>query len=128
MKLLVDTHAFLWLVEGSPSLSSPARTALADPTNELFLSVASVWELAIKTANRKLTLSDPLLVFLNRWTTTYQLTLLSILASHALALVGLADHHKDPFDRMLIAQAMTEGMSVVTADGKFAPYGVPILW
>ena len=63
MKLLLDTHTFLWLVEGSPKLSATAAAALADPVNELFLSVASVWELAIKTGNKKLTLSDPLDVY-----------------------------------------------------------------
>src|SRR5690349_16711496 len=110
MKLLLDTHAFLWLVEGSPSLSAAARTALADTANDLFLSAASVWELAIKTGNNKLTLSNPLDVFVAKWTVAYQLDLLPISAPHALAVVGMPNHHKDPFDRILIAQAKVEGM------------------
>ena len=73
MKLLLDTHAFLWLVEGSPNLSTAAWVALGDPANELVLSVASVWELAIKTGNKKLVLSDPLDAFVGKWTATYQL-------------------------------------------------------
>ena len=128
MKLLLDTHAFLWLVEGSPHLSAAARAALADPANELYLSVASVWELAIKTGNKKLTLSDPLDSFVGKWALTYQLALLPINTPHALAVAGLPDHHRDPFDRMLIAQALVEGMTLVSADAKFAPYPVPILW
>jgi PIN domain nuclease of toxin-antitoxin system len=81
MKLLLDTHTFLWLVEGSPNLSLAAQTALADSANDLFLSVASVWELAIKTGNKKLTLRDPLAVFVAKWTATYKLHLLPIQAA-----------------------------------------------
>ena len=128
MKLLLDTHTFLWLVEGSPNLSAAAQAALADPAHDLYLSVASVWELAIKTGSKKLTLSDPLDVFVGKWTVTYQTTLLPVDTQHALAVVGLPDHHRDPFDRMLIAQAQVEGMTLVSADAKFAPYPVPILW
>jgi PIN domain nuclease of toxin-antitoxin system len=128
MKLLLDTHTFLWLVEGSPNLSAGASTALADPANALYLSVASVWELAIKIGNKKLTLTDPLDVFVSKWGATYQLSLLPIQLPHVLAVAGLPDHHKDPFDRILIAQATVEGMTLVTADGKFVPYGVPIIW
>jgi PIN domain nuclease of toxin-antitoxin system len=128
MKLLLDTHTFLWLVEGSPNLSGKAEKALADPANDLYLSVASVWELAIKTGNKKLTLSDPLDVYVGKWTATYQLNPLAIQTAHALALVGLPDYHKDPFDRILIAQATVEGMTLVTADSKLTPYPVAILW
>ncbi len=128
MKLLLDTHTFLWLVEGSPSLSVGAKTALTDPANELFLSVASVWESAIKTSNKKLSLSDPLDAFVAKWTTIYQLNLLPIHVPHALAVVGLPDHHKDPFDRILIAQALVEGMTLVSGDSKIVPYNVPIIW
>lgn len=127
MKLLLDTHTFLWLVEGSPSLSA-AQTALADPAKELFLSAASVRELAIKTGNKKLALSDPLDAFVSKWTGTYQITLVPMDTPHVLALVGLPDHHRDPFDRILIAQALVQGMTLVSADAKFAPYSVAILW
>src|SRR5712691_8065440 len=106
MKLLLDTHTFLWLVEGSPKLSPAAQTALADPANELFLSVASVWELAIKIGNNKITLSEPLDVFVGKWTVTYQLALLLIDTPHALAVLGLPNHHRDPFARMLISQSV----------------------
>lgn len=128
MKLLLDTHTFLWLVEGDPNLSVAAQAAIADPANDLFLSVASVWELAIKTYNKKLTLRDPLDAYLARWTATYQVDLLPIQLAHALATMGLPSHHKDPFDRILIAQASIEGMTLVSGDSKFAPYRIRLLW
>lgn len=128
MKLLLDTHTFLWLVEGSPSLSVGAQATLADPRNELYLSVASVWELAIKTGNKKLSLTDPLDLFVRKWTKAYQLALLPIETDHALAVTGLPAHHRDPFDRILLAQTLIEGMTLVSGDSKLAPYAVPILW
>lgn len=130
MRLLLDTHALLWLVEGSPNLSAPAQLALADPANELFLSVASVWELAIKTTSPKqrLILSDPLDTYIAKWTAAYQLTQLPIQTAHALGVAALPDHHRDPFDRILIAQALAEGMTVVSGDNKFPAYPVSILW
>lgn len=130
MRLLLDTHTFLWLVVGSPNLTAAARAALAEPANELFLSVASVWELAIKTSSPRpqLTLAEPLDAYVARWTTIYQLNLLPIQSPHALYVVGLPNHHRDPFDRILIAQALVEGMTLVSGDGKFTSYPVAILW
>ena len=128
MRLLLDTHAFLWLVEGSPNLSGAAQAALADPANDCYLSAASVWELAIKVGNNKLSMSDPLDVFVSKWTSAYQLNPLPVQNAHALAVVALPPHHKDPFDRLLIAQAMVERMTVVTSDIKLARYTVPIVW
>ncbi len=128
MKLLLDTHTFLWLVEGSTNLSGTAQTSLADPANDLFLSAASIWELAIKTCNKKLVLADPLDQYVSKWTAAYQLTPLPIDTVHALAVVGLPDHHRDPFDRILLAQALVEGMTLVSADAKLLSYPAPILW
>ncbi len=105
MRPLLDTHTFLWLVEGSANLSAAAKTALADPANDLFLSAASVWELAIKIGNKKLALSDTLDVFVAKWTAAYQLAPLPVQFGHAQTVVTLPPHHKDPFDRLLIAQA-----------------------
>jgi PIN domain nuclease of toxin-antitoxin system len=90
--------------------------------------VVPIWELVIKINLKKLTLSDPLDVFIAKWISTYQLNLLSVESQHALAILGLPDIHRDPFDRMLISQAKTEAMSLVTADAKLAPYGVTIIW
>ena len=130
MKLLLDTHTFLWLVDGNPNLTATAASALADPSHDLFLSVATVWEFAIKTTNPKqqLILADPLDAYVSRWTRAYQLTEMPIRISHALQLASLPDHHRDPFDRILIAQALVEGMTLVSADGKFAQYPVSLLW
>lgn len=130
MKLLLDTHTMLWLVAGSPNLSAAAQAALADPANELFLSAASVWELAIKTTSvkQRLILSDPLDVYIAKWTPAYQLQPLPIQSTHALEVAKLPNHHRDPFDRMLIAQALVERMTLVSGDGQFRSYSVPVLW
>jgi PIN domain nuclease of toxin-antitoxin system len=128
MALLLDTHAFLWLLEGSPNLSSAALAALVDPANDVFLSVASVWEPAIKVGNQKMTLKEPLDVLLSKWATAFAIDLLPITEKHALEVLRMPYHHRDPFDRIMIAQALTEGMTIVTADTRFAPYGVPIIW
>jgi PIN domain nuclease of toxin-antitoxin system len=128
MRLLLDTHAFLWLVEGSPNLSAAAQAALADTANDVYLSAASVWELAIKVGNKKLTLSDSLDVFVPKWTATYHLDTLPVRFIHVYRTVDLPAHHKDPFDRLLIAQAMVEGMGLLTSDTKFTPYSVSIVW
>ena len=130
MKLLLDTHTFLWLVDGNSSLSNKAQTALGDSTNALFLSVASIWELSIKTSriNPQLTLKDPLDQYINKWTAAYQVQVLPIELAHALHVAGLPKHHADPFDRMLIAQADVEAMTLVSADRKFADYSIQLLW
>jgi PIN domain nuclease of toxin-antitoxin system len=130
MRLLLDTHALLWLVEGSPKLSAQARIGLADPVNELVLSVASIWELAIKTSlpNPKLTLNEPLAAYLAKWVPVYQLNVLPIESAHAQYVAGLPYHHRDPFDRILIAQSFVEGTTLVSGDSEFAAYSVATLW
>lgn len=128
MKLLLDTHTFLWLVDGSPNLSAAAAGALTDPSNDLFLSAASVWELAIKIGNGKLTLRDSIEDFVRKWTAAYQLTPVPVEIPHAIAVAKLASHHRDPFDRLLIAQAQVEAMTLVSGDAKLSLYGVSVLW
>jgi len=130
MKLLLDTHTFLWLVDGDPKLSATAQHAIADPTNALFLSVASIWELSIKISrtNPKLLLGAPLDQHIAQWTYAYHIQVLSIDAPHALHVVNLPYHHSDPFDRLLIAQADVEAMTLVSADHKFTSYSISLLW
>lgn len=128
MKLLLDTHAFLWLAHGNPSLSAVAKAAIADPNNDLYLSVASVWELAIKVSYGKLVLSDPLGVLIDRWLILEQIQLLEIRKPHALIVTTLPLHHRDPFDRILIAQAISEQFTLVSADSQFGAYPIPLLW
>ena len=130
MRLLLDTHALLWWVEGDAQLTHAARAAIADPANELFISVAATWELAIKTTRpqKPLILSDPLDVYLARWLPVYGVDILPVQQSHALQLRLLPDHHRDPFDRIMIAQAIREGMTLVSGDGHVGKYPVSLIW
>ena len=128
MKFFLDTHTFLWLVDGDARLSTVAAQAIADQHNELFLSVASIWELAIKSSLGKITLRDPLDVFVTTWTDAYQIQVMAILARHAIAVATLPFNHSDPFDRLLIAQAMTENMTLLSSDRRLHDYGVQIAW
>lgn len=130
MKLLLDTHTFLWLIDGNPKLGSKASTALNDMQNLLYLSVVSIWELAIKTSrvNPQLQLAAPLDIFVERWTRIYGISTLPIERSHALQVVNLPDHHRDPFDRLLVAQASVESMHLLTGDSKLTAYSIPIIW
>jgi PIN domain nuclease of toxin-antitoxin system len=128
MKLLLDTHALLWFCEGNPSLSAVAREAIEDESNERFVSHASAWEIAIKLSLGKLKIQAtfdelfPGVISANSF--------LSLQASydHYRELLQLPLHHRDPFDRLLIAQAIVEGLTLVTFDHSMPAYGVPLLW
>jgi PIN domain nuclease of toxin-antitoxin system len=123
MRLLLDTHALLWWLEDSVELSADARDRIADGSNEVVVSAASAWEMAIKQATGKLRVPDDLVAALE----ASVLATLPITFDHALRAGSLPPHHQDPFDRMLIAQAMIEGLTIVTRDPHFEPYGVPRL-
>ena len=123
MKLLLDTHVFLWWRENNPRLSREARKAIA--TAELvFVSAASAWEIAIKSGTGRLRLDGSV----EDWVEASGFTRLPVHFRHAAALAGLPAHHRDPFDRMLIAQASTEGLVLVTGDRRFEQYGAPVIW
>jgi PIN domain nuclease of toxin-antitoxin system len=130
VKLLLDTHAFLWLIEGNEKLGPAASDAISDLSNVVYLSVASIWELSIKTsrANPQLKLAEPLDEYVAKWTRVYGIVVLPIEKTHALQVAYLTDHHRDPFDRLLVAQATVEKMSLATGDGKLSAYPVPIVW
>jgi PIN domain nuclease of toxin-antitoxin system len=130
MKLLLDTHALLWLVNGDEKLTQAARSEIANPANDLFVSVATIWELAIKTTkpSQPLILNDPLDVYLAKWIPAYRLDVLAIQQAHALQLLKLPNHHRGPFDRIIIAQALVEDMTLISGDGHFASYAIPIIW
>lgn len=130
MKLLLDTHAFLWLIEGNPQLGHAATEAINDDQNTLFLSVASIWELAIKTSGPcpRLRLVDPLEAFVETWTNAYKISILPIEHTHAWMVRHLLDHHRDPFDRLLVAQALVESMSLLTADNLMSKYPITVIW
>jgi PIN domain nuclease of toxin-antitoxin system len=127
-RFLLDTHTFLWWVSGAPELSSTARKTISDTGNECFLSIASCWEMAIKSSLGKLRLSKPVERFVHDLVTENGFRLLTIDLRHAAKVETLPFHHRDPFDRLLIAQAMTEKLTIVSADSMFSTYGVKLLW
>lgn len=128
MKLLLDTHAFLWL-DGDPARLPPkVRTACTDPTNELYLSLASIWEIQIKSQLGRLTLRGELLSILNDQQQTNDLRLLPIELADILGLAALPMHHRDPFDRLIVSQAQRGAWELVTHDPEIAKYPVTILW
>jgi PIN domain nuclease of toxin-antitoxin system len=127
MRLLLDTHVFIWWADNPEKLSPAALTALEDEANELILSVASVWEMQIKIQLGKLKLSLPLKELLKNQQETNNLTVSPVALPHVLALEALPFHHKDPFDRLLIAQSIEEDLTLVTADSQFSAYSVKLL-
>jgi PIN domain nuclease of toxin-antitoxin system len=127
MKLLLDTHIFIWWADKPEKLSPAALSALEDEANELLLSVASVWEMQIKIQLGKLKLSLPLKELVKNQQDTNDLRVSPVALTHVLALDALPFHHKDPFDRLLIAQSIAEGLTIVTADSQFSVYSVKLL-
>ena len=127
MKLLLDTHIFIWWVDEPEKLSTAAISALEDEANELLLSVASVWEMQIKLQLGKLKLSLPLKELVKNQQDTNDLRVSPVALTHVLALDALPFHHKDPFDRLLIAQSIEEDLTLVTADSQFSAYPVKLL-
>jgi PIN domain nuclease of toxin-antitoxin system len=128
MRVLLDSHALLWAVDNPAQLSAAARTALQDPANELLISAGSLWEIAIKVGLRKLILTLPYRDWITRALTDLALTILPITVDYADAQIALPWHHRDPFDRLVIAQALTDGIEVVSADSTFDSYGVRRIW
>lgn len=123
MSLLLDTHILLWWLSDDPGLPAAARDAISSPDNEVMVSAAAVWEIAIKKAVGRLDAPDDLLeVF-----TINDFQTLEITASHALLAGGLPPRHGDPFDRMMIAQARAENLTLVSADERFRQYNVELL-
>lgn len=129
MKVLLDTHAFLWWLAEDSKLSARARRIIGSDTNELFLSAASVWEIAIKASLSRLNLGieNPETV-VTQGMAAYGIRSLQIELHHALRTYSLPHHHNDPFDRMLIAQSIVEEMSLLSADPKFRGYGIRVIW
>lgn len=128
MRLLLDTHAFLWFIEDSPKLSSLARAMIEDAVNAPLLSVASLWEMAIKTSIGKLVLARPFETLVPDQLEINGIDQLAIDFRHVALVVELPFHHRDPFDRLLVAQALMEGLPIVSADSSLDAYGVKRLW
>lgn len=128
MRLLLDTHAFLWFIQGSQNLSETARNLIEDQENEKLLSIASLWEISIKVSIGKLDVGMALAELLSREVYGNGFEVLAIQANHLDELTKLVFHHKDPFDRLIIAQALAKRMPVVTRDEAFGRYPVSLLW
>lgn len=124
MRALLDTHVWLWLQTTPERLSGEALELVQDGSNELFLSAASAWEIAIKYALGKLPLPEPPDRYVPSRLATSGTTPLPVDLRHALHVAALPRHHRDPFDRLLVAQAQLEDLVLVTADGQFGPYEV----
>ena len=127
MKAILDTHAFLWALAGDARMSRQARDIFAGSA-DLSLSIASVWEILIKVQSGKLNFSRPAGPYLLSKLAENSIKMLSISIDHLLALERLPMHHRDPFDRMLIAQSMEEGWPIVTADPAFKQYPIRVIW
>jgi PIN domain nuclease of toxin-antitoxin system len=126
--LLLDTHTMLWFFWNDPQLSVHAKALIEDADNRKLVSIASCWEVAIKVGLGKLDLGEPTRSFLPREIARNNFQLLPISLGHATMVEGLVAHHRDPFDRLLVAQAMTEGLPLVSTDGIFDQYGINRLW
>lgn len=125
---LLDTHAFLWLAAREDLVPARVREHLGEPTRRVWLSVASVWEMAIKRSLGKLETDLPLARLVDQQCRAMRLQLLEIRRDHALAVESLPWHHRDPFDRLLVAQAMLEELELVSADEILGTYGVSRVW
>ena len=128
MRVLLDTHVFLWWVEGDRALPAKARAALADPDNECLVSMASAWELAIKSGLGKLKLAVPVMRYVVEHVAANAFRVLDIRLAHVGRVETLPPHHRDPFDRLLAAQALEEKLPIVSADPVFRKYGVKRVW
>lgn len=127
MDLLLDTHPFIWYLNGDNQLSPHLKSIIADTSNRCFLSIASLWEIAIKNSLGKLQLNGSfhqIAGFMN----DNAIELLPITFDHLQRLLSLPYHHRDPFDRIIIAQALTEALPVATKDQVLSAYGITIIW
>ncbi len=128
MKALLDTHAFLWWISDDPRLSEKAREIVADGRNELFFSAASGWEISIKAGLGRLEVPEDLQRFISDQLSRNAIQVLPIYLSHAVHTGSLPVHHRDPFDRILVSQAILEQIPLLSADPQFSHYPVEVVW
>ena len=128
MRALLDTHAFLWWVTDDARLSDTAREVIADGRNEIHFSAASGWEIAIKARLGRLTVPDDLARFMTGQIEQNGFRILAVELGHALRVHSLEDLHRDPFDRMLVAQSMVENLPIIGRDAQITAYGVESIW
>lgn len=128
MRALIDTHVFLWWNAGDERLSDRARAFVSDAGNEIVVSAASAWEIALKAARGRLELPLPAEQYVPERMSQDGFVALDIQLGHVLSAAGLPPHHADPFDRVLVAQALAEGIPIVTADERIKQYRVDTIW
>lgn len=126
MRLLLDTHTFLWAITDEARLSARVRSLMA--RGECCFSTASIWEVIVKARTKKLSLPEPVGPFLTSELANSQVKVLPITLNHVLRIESLELHHRDPFDRMLVAQSLEEGIPVLSADPLFKNYPVQVIW
>lgn len=128
MNVLLDTHTLLWFITDDPRLSQTALELIDDPSNDKFVSIVSIWEIAIKVSTGKITLTAPFDELFPHQLQINGFDLLPVKIGHTSFVTSLPFHHRDPFDRLLAAQSLTEGMSLVSIDDVFDDYDVTRLW
>jgi PIN domain nuclease of toxin-antitoxin system len=128
MRLLLDTHTFIWFVIDSPKLSISVKSQIEDENNEKLLSIASIWEIAIKQSSGKLSFALPFRQFIEQQLSGNNIELLNINLEHIEAVESLPFYHRDPFDRIIIAQAMVGVMPILSADSIFDGYPIQRFW
>jgi PIN domain nuclease of toxin-antitoxin system len=128
VRLVLDTHVLLWWIDGDPRISDRAQALISDADNTVSVSVASVWEIAIKAGLGQLEVPPDLRGYLRRQLARNDFELLPVLFEHAVAVRDLPLHHRDPFDRLLIAQARIERLNLVSRDARMKAYEIDVLW
>jgi PIN domain nuclease of toxin-antitoxin system len=128
MTILLDTHTFLWFVAGEERLPAVVRVAIETPQNRVLLSIASLWEMAIKLSLGRMRLQQPFDVFIQTQVEINSFELLPITVAHLSELIELPFHHRDPFDRLLAAQARVEGIAIASGDASLDAHGVQRMW
>jgi len=128
MRILLDTHAFLWMIFGDERLDESTRSLISHPENEILLSVVTLWEIAIKVSLGKLDLAIPFEKMMEELLNKYAVQVLPISFEALVTVSKLPFHHRDPFDRLLIAQAVMEDIPIISRDGAFSNYPVQIIW
>lgn len=128
MNLVLDTHAFLWIVSDDKKLSRKVKKLFLNKSNEIYLSAASIWEMAIKISLGRLTLDEPLESFIETHAVGNNIKILDIRSKHLYKIENLPFHHRDPFDRIIIAQCMIENYSIAGSDKAFDSYPVSRVW
>ena len=128
MRVLLDTHALVWALAEPERLSSRARATIANPATDAYASMTSAWELAILQGLGRVRLDAPIEVIFSEGLAALRIRLLPIQVPHVARVAGLPHHHRDPFDRLMVAAALTEKLAVVTKDRIFTRYGVTVVW